>query len=209
MKISQLKSNNIQLRLFDDPLISHAYVRNYLGNFVEDLTAYFFNGERHKTDSRCDYCPDVSISPSETVSKRIYLECKSVGKGGQVFVYSGRIEKDIEFSNTFSLFYVIWHHKTQTRKASTARELKTLFLQNLCSTYLVPFSVIHEKLMTAKKMKLNSGYGGTNREVYGDGRRFSVRLLDDWKVIEWENGIQTESLLNVKSYKCCEAKSTE
>lgn len=65
MKLSSLRSTESQGRLFDRPLIGYGSARNAVGDLAERLTAVWVGGRRHKTDSRCDYCPDVSVTLTE------------------------------------------------------------------------------------------------------------------------------------------------
>ncbi len=190
VKISTIKSINRQQRLFEQPMNGHAQSRNVLGEIVEDLAAALFNGVRHKTDCRCDYCPDVSIPMLNSwgsVYERIYLECKSAGRNRETFIYKGRLIKDRKFAANHLLFYVIFHHQTVTKQASTAEDLHALFLQAMQCIYFIPFSVIDEIASSQKIKRLNSGYGGTDRKTYGSGFRLKLSKFEKWKLFEWEN----------------------
>lgn len=129
MKLSSYKSAD-QGRLFDEPLIKNdgklslGYCRHLAGELCEQLTAAVFNGRRHKTDSTCDYCPDVSITgPRGT----IYFESKAVGLTKTVFIYEGRLRKDFLFARRHELYYVVWHHLAYSKLATTVNELRSFF----------------------------------------------------------------------------------
>lgn len=173
MRLPKTKRRDAQLR-FELPLGSHAYARNILGDFVEELTAGLFRGRRLSTDSRCDYCPDIE-------ARGLYVECKSAGRSRQTFIYAGRLEKDRAFAREHHLVYVIWHHTAYTLEADTDVELRCLFLARLRSIYIVPFAFIDELLREREAEPLNSRYGGTNRQVYGSGFRISIRELEQFK----------------------------
>lgn len=162
-----------QLR-FELPLGSHAYARNILGDFVEELTAKLFRGRRLRTDPRCDYCPDVE-------ARGLYVECKSAGRKRQTFIYSGRLEKDRAFASEHQLVYIIWHHSAYTMEAETDVELRCLFLSRLRSIYIVPFSFIDRLLRGREAKPLNSGYGGTCLKTYGSGFRISLGELSEFR----------------------------
>lgn len=178
MTLPGFKTERRQQRLFDEEISGHAYARNILGSFVEDLTAHLFRGRRFKTDSRCEYCPDVLASG-------IYLECKSAGKSRQTFIYAGRLVKDRAFAQSHRLAYVIWHHTASVATARTERELLHLLLANMKWLYLVPFEFIDDACQGIKLEPLNSKYGGTDRNVYGSGYRLRISLFEPFK-IPWE-----------------------
>ncbi len=166
--------------MFDEPLGGHAHARNILGYFVEDLTAKLFNGQRYRTDSRCEYCPDV-------FARGIYLECKAAGRSNQTFIYSGRLEKDRAFSALNELVYVVWHHSAYTKLAETVSELRALFLAKMKAIYVVPFAFIDAICRQLEPEPLNSKYGGTDRVTYGSGYRINVRELSGFN-IGWRHG---------------------
>jgi hypothetical protein len=170
MRLPSTKRRDDQLR-FELPLGSHAYARNILGDFVEELTAKLFRGRRLKTDSRCDYCPDIE-------ARGLYIECKSAGRSRQTFIYAGRLEKDREFAREHRLVYIVWHHTAYTKECDTDVELRCMFLARLRSIYIVPFEFIDELLRGREAEPLNSKYGGTDRQTYGSGFRISVRELE-------------------------------
>lgn len=186
MKISGYKTADRQLTFWDQPLGNHGHCRTVLGDLVEDLTARLFNGRRHKTDCTADYCPDVSAGG-------VYLECKAAGKSKQIFVYGGRLEKDCEFSEHHPLLYVIWHHRTNTKRYSTVEGLQRGFLRNMQCVYVVPFQEICRICREeVPKEKLNSKYYGSHgsdevKQQYGEGYRIRLRLLQSWKVITWKS----------------------
>lgn len=180
MKISTARSQFSQPTLFDPgdvPLGNHGHIRGVLGNFAEELTAKLF---RHKTDSTCNYCPDV-------VRGSVYFECKAMGKSNQTFVYAGRLDKDREFAQDHWLGYAVWWHGVDTSRARTVRELQTLFLCELRGLFVVPFEVIDTLCSARPAEKLNSKYGkcgpGT---LYGSGYRLNARELLPWLFLSWE-----------------------
>lgn len=168
-----------QQRLFDEPLGNHGHVRVVLGDFVEHLTAQLLGGQVHKTSSKANYCPDVSVG-------KFYFECKCAGRNKETFVYGGRLEKDREFAATRWLAYVIWHHTTDTTQPATVRDLRAMFLANVKSVYVVPFEVIDEICREKDEVPLNSAYGGSkDNPLYGSGYRIRLAELAEWALLRW------------------------
>ena len=184
MKISAPRSNSRQLEIFergDAPLGNHGHIRGLLGGFAEELTAEIFRGRRYKTDSTCDYCPDV-------VSGSVYFECKACGKSNQTFIYSGRLDKDRAFAADHWLGYAVWSHGVETNRAATAGELRSLFLKQLRGLYVVPFEAIDAICSSKPAEKLNSKYGHSNEPgtLYGSGYRVNLKELQPWLFLSWE-----------------------
>jgi len=186
MKISGFRRTDHQQYLWDIPLRGHGHVRTVIGDFAEDLIALLIKGRRHKTDSTCDYCPDISLGD-------LYVECKSAGRNKEFFVYKGRFEKDQRFAEDHPLIYAVWHHNVDTKKAETVNQLKHLLLRQTRAIYLIPFSTV-EKLITGKEpTPLNSKrYGpglGKDNPNYGMGYRLRLAKIEQeqHEKIEWEN----------------------
>lgn len=191
MKVSPVLKDSGQLALFDrdrytdlrysDGKINHGRCRGLIGNFFEELTMVWFGGERHKLDSRFDYCPDISI-PGEV---RQYLEVKAAGNSKQTFVYRGRLLKDCRFTKSRRLMYVVWHHRLATQEYDTAAELLDAMPGLIQCVYRVPF---HEMWAIANETpieKLNSQYGKHGSEkhdkCYGEGHRISIKSLESFR----------------------------
>lgn len=187
--LPSLKSLDSQPFLFPQPIISHAYVRNHLGELVEILLAKLLGGRRFSTDSRTSYCPDIAVPlhrspvPIPTYQHRhaltAFIECKAAGRSNQTFIYSGRLEKDKAFSEENLLLYGIWHHATPTKEAATTQELEALFLYHTRSIYLLPFSSVYALAQTLPIEKLNSKYyhPKKNEATYGQGYRLPIKQL--------------------------------
>lgn len=154
---------------------NHGLIRTVIGNFFEDATAQHVNGARHRTDSRCDYCPDVSNSDS-------FYEVKAVGRSKQVLIYRGRLQKDLIFASTHKLFYCIWHHSVLTTELETVLELKRSLLNSNPIAYVVPFSEVYRVCKSIEVTPLNSKYGGSNsRAQYGSGYRVPISKFKDFR----------------------------
>ena len=184
-KVSGLRSKWTQLLIWDPPLGNHGHVRNVIGNLVEDLTAALIDGHRHKTDSRAEYCPDVSAD-------NVYYESKAAGRSRQTFIYSGRLIKDRLFTADYNLKYVIWHHQAETKTAKTVGELERLILRSMRSVYIVPFSSVDTICSALAEEKLNSKYGGTCRKTYGSGYRISIKLLSEFMIAHLPYGLDED-----------------
>ncbi len=131
-------------------------------------------GKVHKTDCRCDYCPDVSFG------KKFY-EVKACGNSGQTFIYEGRLEKDYEFSQTHELFYVVWRHRVDTSLVSTIADLKRELEANTLGYAICPFEFIYKLCKQKPPTPLNSKYGSSDSNpVYGSGYRISVSGLKEY-----------------------------
>ncbi len=172
--ISSPKSLEVQGLLWEEPLRGHGHCRTVIGDLAERLTIRRFGGVRLKTDSRCDYCPDIKWNWQ-------YVECKAVGRTKQAFVYAGRLEKDREFALGHSLVYVIWHHLAETKRATTVQELERLVERNLQALYVVPFEFISALCDVLPIEKLNSKYGRHGSQEYGSGYRFPLSKLERWR----------------------------
>ena len=176
MKISGFKSDLRQLTMFDEPLGGHGHIRTLLGKWAEELTLYLFGGRQHKTDSRCDYCPDISLPGG-------YLEVKACGRTNQTLVYEGRLEKDWKFSRSNRLWYCIWHHAADTFKHEFTSELAAEFIETLRSVFVVPFWFFYSVCRNRKCERLNSKYGRSDSNpTYGAGYRVNLSLLDRWRI---------------------------
>ncbi len=185
--ISGYKSEDTQLRLWDKwdkPIGNHGNARVVIGELVEELTEKLTGGRRHKTNSLADYCPDVSVAHIN--GQYIwYYECKAAGKNRETFIYGGRLKKDREFAKQHSLYYIIWHHTTDTTKAETELELRKMVKENMKFVYAVPFVAIDQLCSRLKLEKLNSGYGNPENPLYGEGYRLKLRYFDHWKIEGW------------------------
>ena len=150
---------------------NHGLVRTVIGDFFEDLTATKFNGKRHRTDARCDYCPNVSNSEG-------YLEVKATGRSNQTLIYAGRLEKDLAFSNSNSLKYVIWSHSVATSQLDTVAQLRRKLAKSIRAVYVVPFLEIYRICKLVRETPLNSAYGHSDTNpIYGSGYRISLNQL--------------------------------
>lgn len=177
MKISKPIAQSTQLFLFDyeidRPLIvdgkySMGRARAIAGAFFEGLTVGALGGCRHRTDSRCDYCPDVSIGNE-------YFEVKGAGLSGEFLIYKGRLEKDATFAKHHPLTYIVWSHGADFLKATCEIGLKALIQASLKGYYRIPFDVLHAKAMTVTPTKLNSAYGHSDTNpIYGEGYRMKL-----------------------------------
>jgi hypothetical protein len=181
MKISTVRKPNKQLWLFDvddyrstfmvDGSVNHGLVRTVIGTYYEEQTAKVFGGVVHKTDSRCDYCPDVSACNK-------FYEVKAVGNSGQAFIYAGRLVKDIKFAEQNDLYYCVWRHSVKTQLVSTVAELKAKLATSTLSYMVVPFSDVLMICRQSTLTKLNSKYGGSDSNPrYGSGYRIPVTKL--------------------------------
>lgn len=169
MKISKPKSISHPV-LFDTDEYkltygNHGLIRTVIGEFFED------NGVRHRTDSRCDYCPDVSSDAG-------YFEVKAVGLSKQMLVYAGRLEKDFEFCKSKNLWYYVWSHNVATNRVRTVAELKKMLSVSILASYVVPFMELYRICKESSITKMNSAYGHSDTNpVYGSGYRVSLSKL--------------------------------
>lgn len=133
----------------DRPIASMAQTRNLCGRFFELLTvAVFRNSQLHKTDSRCDYCPDVSCSLG-------YVESKSVGQTGQIIVYRHRLLKDQRLE--VPLYYCIWRHCLRVAGYRWQMDLWQGLAESIDSAVLLPLATLHMELLRTPLRILNRG----------------------------------------------------
>lgn len=146
-----------------------------IGELAERIICSRIGGHRHKTDSRCDYCPDVSVGS-------MFFECKAVGLTNQMFIYAGRLNNDRLFAANHMLWYAVVHHRTSTKKWCTVKELETAVITSIRCIYLIPFSVVSAKCI--KEVPLNSKYGSSqsNKRLYGSGFRLPLSWFTEWMV---------------------------
>jgi hypothetical protein len=180
--ISGFKPPERQMAFWSPPLRNHAHIRNFLGEIAEEATAHITGGRRHKTDSRADYCPDVSAG-------KLYFECKAAGCSNQTFVYQGRLAKDVVFASERSLIYAVWHHAVKTLELQTVDELREQFYATLKGVYFVPFAEFNRICMGLNLEKLNSKYGPAHTRggeaTYGAGYRVPIKALAPWRINPW------------------------
>lgn len=180
MKLPALKHPKRQLTLWETPLGNHGSVRYFVGDLIEEMSANLLGGVRYKTDSTCEYCPDVRAAG-------LFVECKGVGQSGQAFIYKGRLERDEAFSRQHPLAYLIWHHDAKPSEFTTVEQLRRSLPDHLKATYLIPFPAIKELCTAAKEYRLNTVYGRTREypTVYGTGYRFPISRLSPFRMIDW------------------------
>jgi len=185
LRISKPKSDNCQPWLFDADQyrllrkangdFNHGLARVVIGDFFENLTAKYFQGTRCKTDSRCDYCPDVALSNS-------YLEVKAAGRSKQTFIYEGRLEKDRKFSETHVLSYVVWSHSISVHDFENVSSLVESLRNSIECFFLVPVGAVLEVCSELRLTKLNSKYGNSDsNDLYGSGYRIPLSKLKDFR----------------------------
>ena len=177
MKVNHRTVDDRQQGVLFDPqhlVGSMGRARYIIGRVVEELSAERLNGVRHLTDSRCEYCPDV------TADGRFY-ECKAVGKSNQLFVYKGRLEKDSVFDQHHDFSYIIWKHNFSVETQLTVTELENGIRQSIQAVYIVPFRTIRNALLSKPLVKLNSNYGGGKKEVYGSGYRCALSEFEEYR----------------------------
>jgi hypothetical protein len=193
-------------RKLDRPIYNMGTCRTVLGDLIETLTAKIFNGQRHKTDSRCDYCPDISI-PREIYGRPnptwcflppgrrnryqsqdlVYFECKGCGKNGDCITYKGRLAKDVAFAKRHQLYYCIWHHKTTCHistgnlEAST-RQLIDSFLLSVKGVYILPLTEIVRLAAVSPQLTFSSKiYGDSGNPKYKHGYRLRLKDIKNAK----------------------------
>ena len=182
MNISRPRSSTTQLELFDreqfiptqypDGSVNHGRIRTAVGEFFETLTAEILGAVRHVIDSRCEYCPDLSLGQT-------YLEVKAVGRSRQMFVYAGRLAKDRELFKRHPLCYVIWSHSLDTQLVTNVAQLKTQLRKSINCHYYVPFEFLFETFRPLVPVRLNSRYGAGR--LYGSGYRLSLTKLAEFQ----------------------------
>lgn len=171
MKLPGFKSSESQAVMWERPIGNHGACRALIGDFAETLTARLLRGRRYRTDSRCNYCPDVFALGA-------WFEVKAAGRNCETFVYAGRLEKDKVFARDRELYYVIWHHRANTLRAASREDLMRLFLMNLQAIYIVPFSRVIEVAEAVTATPLNSKYGKSDTNpIYGSGYRLPLKKL--------------------------------
>lgn len=199
--VSGYASTEEQLTFWDEPLGNHGHVRTVIGRLVEELTAEFVGGKRHRTDSQSVYCPDVSRRHILTdygvclFDTAQYFESKSAGNSKQTFVYTGRLVKDRAFVDLGNeLYYVVWHHRAHSKEAKTISQLEWLVGERMREVYVVPFGAFEAVCLSLKVEPLNSQYYGPaatrdQKETYGSGYRVPLKLIEAYRVRSWDNGI--------------------
>lgn len=171
------------------PLGNHGHVRTVIGDLVERLTARLVGGRRHKTQSTADYCPDVSAT---VAGAPVYYESKAAGKSRQTFVYAGRLRKDVDFAASHALWYVVWHHHAETKRAATVGGLESLVLAEMRAAFVVPFARFAEICRGRVEEPLNSKYGSSQDrpDTYGSGFRVPIKHLEHYEADGWKKVVE-------------------
>lgn len=191
MRISKPVKDWKQPELFDAPITGMGLVRTVVGDLAQELASEMLGALVHRTDSRADYCPDLSRN---TVGSTEYFECKAVGRSRVPFIYGGRLRKDLEFSADHKLVYCVWHHVAKTNESQTIGSLRRLILESMREVYLIPFQHVYKLLSNKDEIILNSSYGRHGRDkLYGSGFRFNLSEVSEFLTQSFPIGI-TESI---------------
>lgn len=118
MTLPGRRDRSVQLRLFDcEPNLTPGLSRFIVGEFYEEVSAAVCGGDRLRTNSAADICPDV-------VCGGTYIESKAVGRSGALTLYAARVQRMQQFvdgGNSLVLF--LWRHQCKVTKANKPTEL--------------------------------------------------------------------------------------
>lgn len=161
--------------LYEHGVLLHGRVRTAIGAYYEQLTTELVSGVRHKTDCRCDYCPDISFSGE-------YAEVKACGRSNKMLVYAGRLIKDQKFANAgYKLSYYVWYHNVETKHCHTVAQLKDALRRNTQGFAVVPIDDLVAICSQLSQVKLNSKYGHSDSNpTYGSGYLVARELLSGY-----------------------------
>lgn len=180
MRISSARIPKRQPSLFseldgEDRSLPVAASRNAMGDFFEELTAQVIGGERLKTDSRCDICPDLQIEEG------VFAESKSIGCSRSVIVYDSRLEKDLRFASVTGsdLYYILWNHTCRVRDGMTLRELRDSAAYSVRSVTIVSLGTLALMLKSTPIVTLNTKHQtrGNGSPGYRQGYRVNLRKV--------------------------------
>lgn len=171
MRVSPVVKHR-QTMLFDTPLTTLGQTRLEIGRWAEEWAAKTLKGRQHVDSSRWDYCPDVSCNDE-------YFEVKAVGNNRELFVYHGRLEKDISVG--LSIHYFVIHHRYSFEPCMVS-ELRSRLSASIVCVYLIPLPVVYFTLKQSRRLVLNTAYGGSDRrEQYASGYRVNLKMFNRWK----------------------------
>lgn len=185
MKVSTLESSRgFQPRLdleLEPVVLPFAACRAHIGDLFELATAQLVCGQRLRTDSTCDVCPDVF---SEAFGA--YVESKSVGLNNHMALYQCRFEKDRAFirEKGCRLVYAFWRHKFPvSTEGCDLEHLRREAAQSCYEVLMVDFSTLEEIVAGLRLAMLNRprpdapvrmGYGSRG---YNEGWRVPMSKI--------------------------------
>lgn len=168
MRISEARQPDLQPPLFaelgyESRVCTIAACRNYMGDFFEELTVQLIGGQRLKTDSTRDVCPDIQVDD------KTFIEAKSIGCSGGVIVYQCRLEKDLAFTKAqgVDLFYVLWNHGCRVADGILLGELRTGAAASVKSVTVLRLTDLAAILKTRPVKVLNSKHTARGYGAYG------------------------------------------
>lgn len=158
---------------------SPAEIRNWVGDFCEELTAVVTGARRISTDGTRSICPDLHWFDNT------FIESKGVGKTKHVIVYRVRMDRDIEFVQAgHDLWYFIWHHKARCYEVGDMDGLHRVLLEEMKCLYVVPFAEMVRATEGIALRVLNTSYTkngrhrlGYGQKGYGDGWSIGLHIL--------------------------------
>lgn len=176
MRISTPRLPDLQPALIggygqEDRIFPLAACRSYVGDFFEELTVNTFGGQRLKTDSTKDICPDIQIRDTT------FLESKSVGCSGAIIVYESRLMKDLAFvAEGNTLYYIFWQHNCRITDGMKLGALRDALAVSVKSVTVVPLEKLRQSLTTLKVLNAKHTARGYGSHGYTSG--YQPRLSD-------------------------------
>ncbi len=185
LRLPAIRQPGQQLALWDwvgnIEFTSWAQHRNATGDFVEELAKSLFGGHRMTTDGQADICPDIELT------KRDYIETKSIGRGKAGILYEHILDRGRRFvrRNKCRLWYVLAIHTLKAKDHADLFTLRRHMAASIDRIIVVPFNEIVRvtealplEVLNYRAAPRNGEQDAPEREM--PGWKLPVRQLKAW-----------------------------
>lgn len=121
----------------DKDMTSLAQRRVYVGEFFERATQALFRANRLQVTTAADICPDLALGDS-------FLENKSIGKSGELIIRKGQLDREKQFCEQHSCYYVLWRHMAPVMQSETRHGLYAMLANHAREVLVLHSHTIHQ-----------------------------------------------------------------
>lgn len=162
----------------DQPVPTMASTRNICGDFFEEASRVLFHAKRHRTDGRCDVCPDLSLIERPLS----FIEAKSVGCTRAGIIYEHRLRKDREFVDAIGaqLTYVFWMHRSRVGGCDTRGAIHCSLARTAWAVVALSLAQIEDlcRFRPARKMNYRAVHRNRPRSEWTPAMGFRIPLRE-------------------------------